>query len=795
MISDLTNRDFEDVLRALVERAQTANPGKWNSWFEGDLGKVLVDLMAWDSTVIGLIGDQQVRESYPDTLRLRESLLHFARLHGYYLRRNVPARLSARVEAQQAPVAPNFWRVRRGTKVTSGTGQVWEVARDCLIEAGHVTPVSVVMNYGDLQGVNLDDAGVPTQAAALVMIKKGEARATLVDLDGVRYGSDLGFSRVVPGHILKLTAQLTGLSFGPPPDVTRDEFAVLSVSKLPDDQFDGSVLYLDRPWDLDDYVGKWRVEDRAIELTHAETLTETFEAPSELGERLNLRVSGSFHPVISATSEPLVPSGALQAALNATFNGSGVRVLVNGVQWDETAFLLLESADAQTYQADFDDLDRVTIIFGDGIHGAVPPPNAAITLEYRVGGGEAGNVGPGTFTATVRAESAQAGAGTTCLLSNPYAGAAGGQDRESLEAAKDNLRAFIRTNDRAVSEADYEYLASNFVDGQAGRIALARAVRHRNTVPREQNIVWVYAWVRGPNGQLAAPTLALKRRLRDYLEARKVITDEVVVKDGTVDQVPLVVRVRYRAGVADWDLREMVRTALFQVFTNQTPGLDLNLSSLYAKLREVELIEMVAIEHPSANLEASPQQLYGNTLVEGAATTLSLDCFKGEGSLSVVRPDLFDVGGLVMVHQANRTPTVARIESVSGSVLVLRDAVLKDDYDDVQAEVFNADLVVRAWNSEHEVSVFVRYESGAPAGLLDHSVRFQLLSYFGKVLKPGDSLTRDALQLLVASVSGVSAVTVNLGAYDSLTEEVTAGQQELITLGSLSINGAAQPLS
>ncbi len=791
LIPDLTQRDYDDHVASLIARARETTPGLWNSYFEGDLGKVLLDLIAWDNNVLGLIADQQVREVSVDTLRLRESILHHVRLHGYYVRRNTPASLRVQVLASAAPTAPDVLRIRSGQRVNAADGSVWEVASDFTVDSGELFPRTTVTSYGDIVVPSINSTGTQVNTTALVCVRKGESFATLVDLERNRLPSDVGFGpKMASGMVLRLTSQLLGSAFGDGPDITRDEYAILSVGGLPGDRLSGSVLYLDRPWDLGDWVGKWTVEDRNIVISNAETIVETFTLDEDPSLRVSTKILGSFGPIVDAGVEAFKAAGVLGATLEAAFNGSGISVLVNGVLWDETASLLLEGAAAQVYQVDFDQDDKVAITFGDGVRGAVPPAGT-VTIQYRVGGGVRGNVTPGNFQGVVTASSSSplSNQGVSLTLSNPYTFGNGGQERENLESIKANLRNFIRANDRAVSTEDYESLAGNFTSG-SGRIALARAVRRTNTVPREQTLVWVHAWVRGPGGSLIAPDLQLKTALLEYLNRRKMATDEVVIVDGLTVPVPLILRYRYRKGVPTWEAKEAVDGAVATVMNAQLPGKDLDLSDLYLAVRKLSVIESVVFDHPATILEAGADTLFGNPVVRGAMTTLSAPARLGDSSIVVADYMLFGSGQTVMIYEANKTPTVAVVDQSASGVVSLRNGVCQAEYS-TAAEVYNAPYAAYGWNSERPVTVFVRYNSNLEPGMLDQSIKFTLETYFTRKLRPGKSLRRAVLEQMLSQISGISAVSVFLNRYDSQVEEVTVTTDEQVVLLGVVVNGVA----
>lgn len=117
------------------------------------------------------------------------------------------------------------------------------------------------------------------------------------------------------------------------------------------------------------------------------------------------------------------------------------------------------SREGQTdYMVEIDEQDRATVIFGDGVFGAIPPAGAQIRATYRVGGGSRGNVPAGAISTIVEApELVLLGAQVT----NPEP-STGGAERESIERAVSHAPHVFRAFKRAVTGGDYEALALDF---------------------------------------------------------------------------------------------------------------------------------------------------------------------------------------------------------------------------------------------------------------------------------------------------------------------------------------------
>lgn len=119
------------------------------------------------------------------------------------------------------------------------------------------------------------------------------------------------------------------------------------------------------------------------------------------------------------------------------------------------------------------------IRFGDGVNGDIPPAPDSETednirvVSFQSGGGAAGNVAAGSIRSFARPFRVESDPRLFGLAVEQRAAAAGGLDREALEDAQARARRDLKTQYRAVTDADVEYLALNT---PRLRVARARAI-------------------------------------------------------------------------------------------------------------------------------------------------------------------------------------------------------------------------------------------------------------------------------------------------------------------------------
>ena len=138
-------------------------------------------------------------------------------------------------------------------------------------------------------------------------------------------------------------------------------------------------------------------------------------------------------------------------------DGSDLKISTPDGDWTVVDTLAFSQGGLRRCTVDIDGDDQATVCFGDGAFGAIPTQNTPVTATYRVGGGAAGNVGPGEVNTIVSGALAALGATVT----NPDA-ARQGADREAVEDAVAHAPAVFRALGRAVTAADYEALVLAF---------------------------------------------------------------------------------------------------------------------------------------------------------------------------------------------------------------------------------------------------------------------------------------------------------------------------------------------
>lgn len=287
------------------------------------------------------------------------------------------------------------------------------------------------------------------------------------------------------------------------------------------------------------------------------------------------------------------PGQRLVLAGKSIAQGS-VRVRIQEREWTEVAHFQESDAGSLHFQTETDALDETTIVFGDGVHGAVPPPGEPVEVEYLETLGAAGNLGPNLVTEVLDAVYLD-GAQVALSVTNPVP-ATNGADRETLEHARRQAPAELRSLWKAVTKEDYKALAEGFPGVAKAQIL---DVNDCGNIRYYQVNLAVAPDGGGP------PSALLKRDLAEFLESRKVITVEINLFDPVYRPVSVDADVFAHAG-EDLDLvRSRVEDALAEhfAFDRMDFGKAVRFSDLVALIDGVRGVSHVRMYAPQEDIE------------------------------------------------------------------------------------------------------------------------------------------------------------------------------------------------
>lgn len=544
--------DFQSHKDALLQRVRARWPQSWNDFFSNSFGIVLIDIVAWSTATLAYLVNRVAGENFISTMTLRESAVRLGGLVGYQLRGPVPATVSCEATLSSAQAADVT--IAQGTLIrTSDENSLpFEVSETYTIEAGELTPRTEVATLSpELSGADVINS--------FVQFTSGSSNVDLID-------TTINLSQFIEaGQSLSLLDDAT-------------VYTIISLENAPGAVSDFTRIVLDRPYEGSTAVAAAEVFDTRILLTQGQTVTDRFVSPA--GESANYVLRLSQTPVID----------------------NSIVVTVNGEIWTQVTATALRDAEDQVYQAKTTVAGQTLILFGDGRFGALIPGESSIQVEYRTGGGSNGNIALNTINTSITGLIESLSNPVPITITNSTSTGIGGRDEETLEEARVNIPYFARTNDRAVTLADYQTLAQQYSSAQFGSVAYARSAIRTENALLEGNIVVIYAWTTGTDGGLVPLSSQLKLAVKTYLQTKAVGTDMVEIFDGSARPVPVSVRFKTFGGYTVSDTRRLMLDTLRAFVTALRPGDTILFSNLVRSLDEVQGVDTLNLATPIQDL-------------------------------------------------------------------------------------------------------------------------------------------------------------------------------------------------
>jgi hypothetical protein len=488
---DYLAKDYQGFRRLMLDRMSLLVPG-WTERSAADLGVTLVELLAYAADNLSYRQDSIANEAYLATARQRISVRRHARLVDYHLHEGCNARafvhfevvgqgvalpahtpLLTRIPGLAAEVAPGSRALR---EAIDGGALVFETAHDSTLDE------------------RLNTLSFYTWGDAACCLTRGATRATLRNHVPLEAGDLLTFEEAVSPTTFKpedadrthrWTVRLTQAT--PTVDPSGRLFedhpvdAPLDITEIAWDAADALPFPLclsvhERPGlDVSVALGNivlvdhgLTVPDEPLGTVPKSTLQLAAAAPGGCCDQPDTPpVPPRFRPALKRT--PLTHGFDLAAMLDvpiaddeawwpastllaiAPRDATPRIALVDGasIPWTAQRDLIGSDGTATDFVVEVEDSGRARLRFGDDANGERPDSGTSFTATYRIGNGAAGNVGADTIAHVVTNTN-----GVFTALRNPLP-AAGGVEPENIEAARRDAPQAFRTQERAVTPADY----------------------------------------------------------------------------------------------------------------------------------------------------------------------------------------------------------------------------------------------------------------------------------------------------------------------------------------------------
>lgn len=772
--------DYQAQKDALLQRVRDRYPGRWNDFLSNSLGVVIVDAVVWGLATLAFLVNRVAGEQYIPTMTLRESAVRIGGLTGYQLRSPQPASVSC--EATISTAQTSDVTIFKGTLIRTSDNNAlsFEVAQDYIIESGALTPSRLIVTFSpSLSGQNIINT--------FLFVTNGSTAVDEVDttIDLAQY--------IEIGQTLNQLGQATA-------------YTIESLATAPGGVNLNSRIVLTGEWTGPTGYIEAQIYDQRIQLIQGQTLTDRFVSPLQ---------TASYAARLSRT--PVIDNT--------------VEVTVNGEPWTQVSSVSIQSEFSTVFQVKTFVSGDTVVVFGDGVFGQQVPSEAAIVVNYRIGGGLAGNIELNTVNTTVT--------GLIQALSNPIAvqitnntgTGIGGQDAETLDQARSNIPYYTRTNDRAVTLSDYQTIAQQYSSAMFGSVAYARSVVRTENALLEGNIVSIYAWTTGTNGGLVPLSSQLKTAVQTYMQTKAVGTDFVQILNGTSRPVAMSLRFKVLNGFSISDVKSLVISTITKYIVALRPGDPVIYSDMVSQLDDVLGMDNLIMATPITNLVTSnstelftvPDDTYiyslskiasGSPVVDSSGFTVSpysvqlpvypiqtwsFKLFSGATEISILPYVYTGSDNRVLVQQARLIgQSLSTDDSYASVVNLLTGQVslwLKGAPGDLTMELVTA----QGYSSERVVNIYIGY-SGDTSQTKRREIRSAVKAW-GQGLFIGGAVYANRAEGISASVVSVTDIVEAIPGVDAVNRvaldtpansqnRITASDIELMVIGNVVINNS-----
>ncbi|WP_447979271.1 putative baseplate assembly protein [Candidatus Nitrospira bockiana] len=459
-------KDYASFRRLILDRLAVVMPD-WRERNPADLGIALVEVLAYVGDHLSYFQDAVATEAYLGTARRRVSVRRHARLVDYAMHEGVNARAWLVFETQAdrgsalSPAVPTSARVIAASSpaTTDGGAIVFETLHE-------VTTLKVARNA----------IAFYTWGDTKCCLPKGATRATL---DGAKAVLDLN-----TGDVL-IVEEVLGAESGLPEDADRTHRHAVRLIDEPVERIDPLTkrVVLDIAWHADDALpfplclhefddgaggviraavarGNVALADQGLTFT-ATSAGESLvppTVPEGRPYRPLLARRGLTHAAPYDHADARRRPAAVSLRVDVRDVLPAVLLRGEGEIWRPRRDLLGSDRFAPDFVVEMEEDGAASLRFGDDVLGRRPSAGTAFKATYRLGNGKAGNVGAEALTRLVPPIDG-------VKVRNPMA-AVGGVDPEPIREVKLYAPQAFRTQERAVTEADYAVAAQRHPEVQ-----------------------------------------------------------------------------------------------------------------------------------------------------------------------------------------------------------------------------------------------------------------------------------------------------------------------------------------
>lgn len=228
------------------------------------------------------------------------------------------------------------------------------------------------------------------------------------------------------------------------------------------------------------------------------------------------------------------------------------------------------------------DAEAGTVTFGDTVRGLAPQAGDRVrALEYRYGGGAAGNVPPGAVK-RMEVDATFGGAPVAGTVSVDRAGGGsvanplsfgGGADAEDVADGLRRIPGELRRRDRAVTASDFRELALATPGGLVGRAECLPLFHRGQPFVEAAGVVTVVVWPSADplHPDAPEPDRGVLKRVCGFLDPRRLVTTELYVVPPEYVDVAVSASFEPKAGASPDAVRRWVEQIIRQYLSPMPP--------------------------------------------------------------------------------------------------------------------------------------------------------------------------------------------------------------------------------
>ena len=454
-------KDFASFKRLMLDRMSLIMPS-WTERNPADLQVALVELLAYTGDYLSYYQDAVATESYLFKARLRTSARRHARLLDYHMHDGCNARAWVFLEVEKGGGADTANLPTGTALLTKGPIHEVSLTQVDFLKANYGAEVKIFETLHDLTLHSVhNELSFYTWDDLECCLPKGATKATL-------YRKDQDPIHLTPGHVL-IFEEVISPTTGVKADADLLKRCAVRLTKVTDEtDVISNINVVEIEWHESDALpfamciservngvfmenisiarGNIVLADHGLKVEH-NALNPSFASGTEVYKPLLLHqgitVSTSYDHV-EAVSIP-----ANETIRQDPSKAVPVITLIDGEDsWQAQRDLLASSRFAKEFVAEIESDLSVRLRFGDDYLGEKPGDGFQPKATYRLGNGLSGNVGPEAIGRIVF------NPGGITKVRNPLP-AQSGTDQESIEQVKQFAPEAFRTQERAVTEADY----------------------------------------------------------------------------------------------------------------------------------------------------------------------------------------------------------------------------------------------------------------------------------------------------------------------------------------------------